>query len=455
MRLRVIILGFVLGVMTLALPVSSQVIVLSGPPKAPPPVVSGGGACQVGDISGCEHYTIAELFATNDGGFCPPDGADSNGLYMDSGPQHGIALRPGGGMYMAGMYHQVAEISIPAPVYASSVATMNYASYIQAGVNPTLNGASDLSDEADEGTGEFAVPEALLVYNGKLYGTLASNYWGVVTNGSAHYVRSLTLASTSGLLGLDSFGNNGITRYISKFLKEVPLEWRAALGGPVFSGAGQSYSILSTQSRGPSGCVIDPEEIDGTATYHACDLLVGYYDGHYTLGDSETAGPHYLESMQIRDGVLLDGTDNILFFGTKGDHDSAYFCYGPGTSDIELHNTPTGIGDHVYCYDPVYSSASGFHAWPYKTWVWNYRISDLAKVKAGTLNPWDVVPTESGTMDPYFPIVISDLGEHRIQGVAWDRTTRHLYVTQQGAGCTAGGGGNAVPWRFTIPGTTP
>lgn len=422
----------------------------------------GGGACEVGDLSGCQHYTIAELFATPTlGGFCPPDGPDANGHYIDQGPKGGMTFSPGGGLYIAAHdqtngFDGVWEISIPARVSASSTATMNYATFVQTGVNPTESGGSDLSDEADEGTGEFAGASGLLVYNSKLYGTLASNYWGIVTNGSAHYVRSLTLSSTSGLLGLDSFGpSNAYTRWINKFLKEVPPEQVTALGGPVWSAAGQSWSILSTQSLGPSGCTMDPEDIDGSSTYHTCNVLLGYPDGHHTLGDSSTPGPHYLDSMQIFDGVLIDGTDNTLFFGTKGDHTAGYAGYGPGTANIALHGTPFPdpvTGPFQYNYDPVFSD-EGFHAWPYSSWVWNYKTSDLAKVKAGILNMWDVVPTESGPIDAYFPIVTdATAGVRRVYSAAWKRSTRQLFLLQAGAGCI---GANGVIWEFIMPGVTP
>jgi hypothetical protein len=410
-----------------------------------------------------QHYTIAQLFATPTlGGFCPPDGPDGNGHYIDQGPKGAIAFSPGGGLYVAfndatNGFPGIGEISIPARVYATSAATMNYATWVQDGVNPTHNGVSDMSDEADEGTAEPANPSGLLVYNDKLYGTLASNYWGTVTNGSAHYVRSLTLSSTAGLLGLDSFGNNGITRYINRFLKLVPPEWVTALGGPVFSGAGQSWSILSTQSWGPSGCTIDPEDIDGSATYHTCNMLVGYPDGHRTLGDGTTPGPHYMENMQVFDGVLLDGTDNMLFFGTMGDINSPYAGYGPGTSNIALHGTPypdPETGPFQYNYDPNFD-ASGFHAWPYQPWVWNYRLSDMARAKAGLINYWDVVPTESGPMTDYFPIVTDPVvAPQRIYSVAWKASTRQLFIHQATAGCI-GGGPNGVYWEFIMPGTTP
>lgn len=446
--------------LTLALAVS---VVVDGQARlrVVAPVEAGGdGDCTVGDVSGCQHYTIAELFATPTlGGFCPPDGGDANGHYIDQGPKGGMSFSASG-LFIAFDDHTngfpgVAEISIPARVSASSAATMNYATWVQNGVNPTFNGSSDMSDEADEGTIEYAAPQGLLVYNSKLYGTLASNYWGVVTSGSAHYVRSLTLSSTAGLLGLDSFGNNGITRWINKFLKPVPVEWQSTLGGPVFSGAGQSWSSLATQSRGPSGCTIDLEDIDGSSDYHPCNLLVGYPGDHPTLGDDTHIGPHYLPSMQIFDAVLIDGTDNIVFFGTKGDENSPYFGYGPGTPNIEEHGTPYPDpvnGPFQLSYDPVFAD-EGYHAWPYHAWAWNYKLSDLAKAKAGILNYWEVVPTESREIDSFFPIVTDPVSApKRVYSAAWKASTRQLFLLQAGAGCI---GGNGVIWEFIMPGTTP
>ena len=45
----------------------------------------------------------------------------------------------------------------------------------------------------------------------------------------------------------------------------------------------------------------------------------------------------------------------------------------------------------AYCYDPT-NSYKGPHAYPYRYQIWAYDLNDFAAVKAGTKQPWDVVP---------------------------------------------------------------
>ena len=45
----------------------------------------------------------------------------------------------------------------------------------------------------------------------------------------------------------------------------------------------------------------------------------------------------------------------------------------------------------MLCYDPT-TSDKGSHAYPYRYQVWAYDLNDFAAVKAGTKQPWEVVP---------------------------------------------------------------
>ena len=69
---------------------------------------------------------------------------------------------------------------------------------------------------------------------------------------------------------------------------------------------------------------------------------------------------------------------------------SVQHCYGNGTGDQSLAGT-TGPDGEPWCYDPT-NGDKGQHGYPYVYQAWAYDLSDFAAVKAGTKQPWEVVP---------------------------------------------------------------
>lgn len=429
-----------------------MLIVVGGPAKR---LVSGGGSS---DLASLPLYTGAELFADLDGGFCPPQTQCSNGIWFDFGPQHGFAFHEGGGLFMPNRYNQVPEITIPSLVLASSAATMNYSGYVQP---HTPNATEGKDDEVDLGGIEPAVTSAVLVHDGKLIGSLAVNYDNANT-GVTLYTRPLNTNTTGSVVGIDGIIDSGKARYFNKVFCDIPLEWQDALGGPVMGIAGSSYSVISTQSDGMSCASFDPADIDGTHGMVPGTMLVGYPHGSHGQtdwgywGQWPPVSDFYNTSTQILGGFIPDGTRNMVFLGSMGARDSIYAGYGIGVSDISQHGIPEPdpvTGPFMYCYDPPYAGNSGGHCWPYKAYAWIYDLLDLKAVKDGAVEPWEIRPVELFDMDSVFPITITDVNAiHQARGGAWDRTNRHVYISQHGAGCI---GNNGVIWRFTIPGTTP
>lgn len=408
-----------------------------------------------GELESLPLFTGAELFAMLDGGFCPPQTADSNGVYFDFGPKHDLAFNPAtGGIFAPNRFNQVSEWSVPALVLASSAGSMNYAGYLQV---HTPNATEGKDDQVDLGGSEPANTSGVHVHNGKLIATLAINYDNANT-GLCLYTRPLSTTTTGAVVGVDGLVDLGKGRYFSKGLCAIPPEWQAALGGSVMGIGGNSFSINSTQSDGPSCASFDPANINGSHTAIAGTMLVGYTPGHETLGtwdDWPPPHPYYNFSAQVLGGFIPDGTRNMVFLGTMGRRDSIYAGYGTGVSDIAQHGIkyPNPVtGPFQYCYDPPYAGNSGGHCWPYKSQAWIYDLLDLKRVKDGEVNPWDIEPVEMFDMDSVFPITITDVNAfHQARAAAWDRDNRHLYVSQEGGGCI---GNNGVIWRFTIPGTT-
>ena len=119
--------------------------------------------------------------------------------------------------------------------------------------------------------------------------------------------------------------------------------------------------------------------------------------------------------------AVIAGTRTALFIGRNGLGEN---CYGNGTSDPALGGTTTADGV-LYCYDPV-SNDKGTHAYPYRYQIWAYDLADFAAVKAGTKQPWDVVPYGVWPFD----LPIPEQQAVRIGGVAYDAQRQLLYIAQ-------------------------
>ncbi|HUE69823.1 MAG TPA: fibronectin type III domain-containing protein, partial [Pirellulaceae bacterium] len=84
------------------------------------------------------------------------------------------------------------------------------------------------------------------------------------------------------------------------------------------------------------------------------------------------------------------------------------------------------------------------HAYPYRYQVWAYSAHDLAAVKAGTKQPWEVQPYDIWELNlPY------DGGGIYIGGAAYDAASGRLYVSQQHADAW----GLPLVHAFQLPGS--
>jgi hypothetical protein len=131
----------------------------------------------------------------------------------------------------------------------------------------------------------------------------------------------------------------------------------------------------------------------------------------------------------------------VLFFGRQG---IGKWCYGTGTNDKSLEGTEAEPGD-LYCYDPT-EPGKGGHGYPYVYYVWAYDALDLAAVKSGERQPWEVTPYAVWNLDLPF-----ERGGARILGATYDSASGRIFVSQANAD-----GDNPLIHVFSIgPGTTP
>ncbi|MEQ1574297.1 MAG: Ig-like domain-containing protein [Vicinamibacterales bacterium] len=320
----------------------------------------------------------------------------------------GFAFNPArNSLFMGGHDYeqQIAEIGIPGASTASSLSSL--------AVAPALQGFGDPTDGARSlvgGAGDATKIGGLLVYNGELFSSAYIYYDAGGLQQVSHFRNGVDLTNRTDARGPFKVGSS-IAGLVSGYMGLIPQAWQATLGGPALTGQ-CCLSIISRTSYGPSAFAFDPATLGLQATVSAAPLV--YYDAnHPTLGPWSGSSPLYGGSTEIGGVVFPEGTRSVLFFGING---QGTFCYGDGSSQ---NPPPSGA-----CYDPTTSDKGG-HAYPYVYQVWAYDALDLAAVKAGSKQPWDVVPYAYWTLNlPYTP-----RGMPRIQGAAYDPATQRIWLS--------------------------
>lgn len=312
-------------------------------------------------------------------------------------------------LFVSSRASRVAEVTIPNPVLTSDVTAMPFASFLQPFADPTEGRLSQV------GTTGVSV-DGMMIYGDRLYGTANVYYDASNAQRLSHFSRSLQLNQPS-FSGWSQVWETGKAGFVSGFMSVVPAEWRALLGGPAASGQ-CCIPIVTRTSWGPAALTFDPANV-GQATVPATPLV--YYDGaHPTLGNWSGQNATYGATTMIGGMAFVGGTRTALFLGRNG---LGPYCYGNGTGDASLQGLASPDGSH-YCYDPT-SSDKGTHAYPYHFQIWAYDLNDLAAVKAGTKQPWEVVPYGVWPFDlPTYEMRV------RLGGVSYDAVQQRLYVTQ-------------------------
>lgn len=306
---------------------------------------------------------------------------------------------------------RIAEVSIPTPLNSTQINSLPRASFLQGFVEPTEGHLAEV-------TGDVAIA-GILVHGDRIYGTASIYYDALNLQRVSHYGRSTTLNQPS-FSGWSSVWDDAKSGYVAGFMALVPTEWQEKLGGPAITGQ-CCIPIVTRTSWGPSAYAFNPADI-GRSDVKATPLL--YYDGaHPTLGPWSGSGPIYGATTMIEGVAVIAGTRTVLFFGRNG---VGNYCYGNGTSNKSLVGT-VGLDGAHYCYDPT-NSDKGQHAYPYQYQIWAYDLNDLAAVKAGTKQPWDVVPY--GVWPFAFPTTEPSI---KIGGIGYDSQRQIIYVSQMRA----------------------
>ena len=345
------------------------------------------------------------------GGFRLPRAVQGNDSFSYGG-QH-LAYNPArNSLFGSSLHNNVAEVTIPTPVNSTDVNEMPFASYLQ--------GFSDPSEghfrEIEQGGPNGAVIAGLLVDGDRLYATGSIYYDAMNSQVVSHFSHSTNLSEPS-FAGMSRVWEKGKAGFVGGYMSNIPSEWQSLLGGPALTGQ-CCIPIVTRTSFGPAAFGFDPAGI-GTGTSVEASPLLYYTKEHATLGPWEGANAAYGATTMLGGVAVIAGTRTALFVGRNG---LGTYCYGHGVSDRALSGR--AADGQINCYDPA-SSDKGMHAYPYQYQIWAYDLADFAAVKAGTKQPWEIVPYALWPFDLPTPERTV-----RIGGVAYDSQRQLLYLAQ-------------------------
>lgn len=316
-------------------------------------------------------------------------------------------------LFINSLAGKVAEVAIPAPVSTADVNAMPFASYLQPFFDPTEGHFHELETSEAKLAG-------LLVEGDRLYGTGSVYYDANNSQVLSHFSHSTNLAQSS-FIGMSQVWETGKTGYVAGYLAEIPAEWRAVLGGSALTGQ-CCIPIVTRTSFGPAAFAFNPSTIGYNSAISANPLLY-YTETHATLGPWNGANAVYGATTKMGGVAVVAGTRTALFIGRNG---FGTFCYGHGVDDPALAGKVAADGE-INCYDPTYAAKSQ-HAYPYRYQIWAYDLADFAAVKAGTKQPWEVVPYATWPFD--LPTPPAPAAEVRIGGIGYDSQRQTLYISQ-------------------------
>jgi hypothetical protein len=307
---------------------------------------------------------------------------------------------------------QVAELEVPDTLGVGAYESLPIGRVVQPFFDVT---DGELSRQPNS-TGSYsngAPVYGLLAYGERLVVAVTHYYNNVQL--ASHGVSGIDLSLPSDFRGFFSF-NSGVlapTRALGGSMGMIPEEWRAALGGPAFTG-NQSIPLTGTNSFGPTLTIFDPDDVGRGATIPGRTLL--WYPGTNPVcgapGCENTQNNVYnLTSLIVGKGIA-QGSRTLFFVGTQG---FGGYWYG-GRTD--------GPGGMV---DPFHQT-TGPHSPAYRYQMWAYDLGDLVAVKGGSMRAWEPRPYATWSL----PEVTAADPSGSIYGAGFDLKTSRLFITMGG-----------------------
>ena len=314
-------------------------------------------------------------------------------------------------IFVGSLRGQVAEMSIPSPANTTLVEELPVASFVRPFRDPADGHVRDIADNG-------VVLSGLLVHDARLYGTGLIYYDANNSQRISHFGRSLDLTRPE-VTRLYQVGETGKSGFVAGYMATVPPDFRAALGGPAVTGQ-CCISIISRTSFGPALFAWNPADLGRRDPVPATPLLY-YPQQHTTLGPWEGSNEVFGATTEVAGVAVVDRTTTVLFAGRNG---LGKYCYGDGTADAQQAKAK-GPNGETFCYDPS-NSSKGQHAFPYRLQFWAYDVNDLAAVRAGDRDPWEVRPYA------VWPFELPPIGDPypRLGAISFDSARRRLFLTQ-------------------------
>lgn len=382
----------------------------------------------------------------------------------------GLAYNPtNDSLFIGSAAHEVGEMTIPTPSASTTFASLPQATIIsgQVSTDPSEGNFGNIGTVPADG--EHDRIGGLLV--NATDGELIVNYFRTYGSNIAqsHLVRPVNLASTgSARMWYHVKGGDG--RYWNGWtagcMCHVPSEWQSALGATALTGqntislmSGDPGTVGSGEGRsgwGPTAFGFNIADLVGpSGTVVTASNLISYNKLHYFYGESGdmpgTTYSHWNQASRITGLVFPGGsTRSVLFFGRMG---VGTYYYDVITDNIALDGTLCdlpGEEGRYWRYDPtLFLSNPNEHAnlsWPYRLKVWAYDANDVAAVKAGSMNHYDIAPYGEWILDapPWVPASASSPyysttnWTYTVYGAAFDPTSRRIYLETRGADYTGG-----------------
>lgn len=441
-------------------------IALAGPPQTDP-----------GELGDLPLLTYAELFPTPEGGFCPATGSAGGISPEKIGYRKSIAynpannslfISPGAGSSGSAVF-RVGEMTVPAiATYTGDFTKAAMATAVLTATGTWIEPTEGVYNDTDRiyhiTSNHTPVPNGSMVYGDRLltaHGFFYQNQTqlGMISSRPVDLTVTGDVSCCTLLTVVPAYADGGVnSRMMQMGLGSVPSAWQSVLGGDCFVYAGNSFSLVSSQSYGPSAFGFNCADVvsAGQTTVAGATPWVMYPGNHQTLGGWDTwadapAGPTgtgelFEISSNIYGAVIIPGTRTMVFMGRQGRGPA---CYGPGVPEGDPR-IGQPYGNFVYCEDPEISD-EGDHSWPYQHQVWMYDLLDFVKVINGDINPstgtawkpWDVLPYEFTAHT--FPITTNS---HYGNAMAYDEAGNRLFVTQMGVGCGSVNAAHGAFWVY-------
>lgn len=239
-----------------------------------------------------------------------------------------------------------------------------------------------------------------LVWNGRLIASAYSTYDADGNARASHVASGLDFQQQGDVQGPYAVGTAPLG-FVSGYMGVVPPEWRDLFGGPALTG-NCCVSIISRTSSGPAVASFNPDDVGRASPVPAAQLLA--YPQEQPLAPPTTQNGLYLRGDEIRGVAFPAGTRSVLFIGK---HSMGRHCYGEAAD----------------CGDPA-SAYKGDHGFPYALQVWAYDATQLAMVRYGLMQPWQVRPYAVWQLPE-----LAANGYASISGAAYDHTSGRLYIT--------------------------